>query len=443
MSTKRKAPGKLAAPVVSRSARNPYKSTIDESKTSVSRPDAALPASSAPETIEISSDPGSDDEDISDVEDEKYTVAAASLVNGQKKSQPQINGTVKTDGGAAETSDDNGGGEEEEEGTSPSFGELLRGNDAIDVAALLQQQQNNSSLTSGRGASVAGGRRLRPAALAAQLPTHQSLTTVLTQALRTDDVDMLELCLDTPDSAVVRNTVEGIDSALAGTLLTKLAARLYRKPGRAGSLMLWVQWTLIAHGGALASQPKIVQGLGGLQKVLAERSRGLNSLLALKGKLDLLEGQMNMRRSTQRRRHRGGAGGRRGIDEDEDEDGDEEDEDVIYVEGEADNSSDKALSNGHLRSRRSAADDDDDDAEARLLNGAIADSSDEDDDSDAEDDDGDDDNDAQESLDEDDVDHDDVDDGGDESMGEDEESDVDAAPPSKVQKVGKSFSKRK
>lgn len=417
MSTKRKAPGKLAAPAVKPSAKTPYKSTIDEAKTSVSRPDA-LPASAAPETIEISSDPGSDDEDLSDEEQQEEETVPATQVNGQKKKQPHTNGTAPKLFAAEDKGAESSGEEDGEEGTSPSFGELLRGNDAIDVAALMQSSNTSSKAIVRRPRTA-----LAP-------PTHQSLTTVLTQALRTDDADLLESCLTTADSLVVRNTVEGIDSTLAGTLLNKLAARLYRKPGRAGSLMAWVQWTLIAHGGALASQPKVVQGLGGLQKVLAERSKGLTSLLALKGKLDLLEGQMNMRRNPQRRSRRT----RGGEDAEEDED---EDEDVIWVEGEVDNSSEKALSNGH-RSRKGALDDDDED---RLLNGVIADSSDDDDDSEGEDDDDDEDG-AEESLDEDDVDHDDVDD-GDESMGEDEESDVEAAPPSKVQKVGKSFSKRK
>lgn len=417
MATKRKAPGKLAAPVVSRSAKNPYKSTIDEAKTSVSRTDA-LPVSTQ-ETIDISSDASSNDEDLSDEEDEledqdeqEQQRAVTTQVNGLKG--PHINGTAADK--AAESSDDG------EEATSPSFGELLRGNEAIDVAALIQQSSNISSKAVARRRPSASG----PI-------SHQSLTTVLTQALKTDDVDLLESCLATSDSAVIRNTVEGIDSTLAGTLLNKLAARLYRKPGRAGSLMSWVQWALIAHGGALASQPKVVQGLGGLQKVLAERSKGLNSLLALKGKLDLLEGQMKMRRNPQRRR----LGARQGDGaDDEDED---EDEDVIWVEGEVDNSSEKALSNGHL-SRRGALDEDDD-GEGRPMNGVIADSSDEDDDSEGENYE-DEDEEAEESLDEDEVDHNDVDD-GDESMGEDEESEVDAAPPSKVQKVGKSFSKRK
>ncbi|UNI16073.1 Small subunit (SSU) processome component [Purpureocillium takamizusanense] len=409
MSTKRKAPAKLAAPAVRSSAKVPTKATVNEAKASVSNTDAIQ--SSQMETIEISSDEPSD-EDLSDDEEEDQPAKT----NGEAAPAPAaVNGKpAGRDGADPEESDG--------EPTSPSFGELLRDNGAIDVPALLQQ-----SSAAGSNAAV---QRPRTAIVP---PSHQSLTTVLTQALKTDDTDLLESCLHTTDLTTIRNTIERIDSSLAGTLLTSLAARLYRRPGRAGNLMTWVQWTLVSHGGALASQPKVVQSLSSLQKVLAERAKGLNSLLALKGKLDLLDGQMDLRRKMQR----GSALPQLG-------DAGEDDEDVIWVEGESDN---KEPANGALRPRRrrnqhSDDEEDDEDETGPLANGVVGDSEDEedDDDDDVEEDDSEG-EDGDEPLDEDEVDHDDVD----ESMGEDEESDVEAAaPPSKVQKMARSpFSKRK
>ncbi|CAH0048552.1 unnamed protein product [Clonostachys solani] len=402
MSTKRKAPGKLAAPTVKSSARRATKSVIDESRTSVAGTDA-LP-SSQQDAIEISSDEASDD---GFTDEEEAAIADESMTGTEA---PQLNGNHVGKPSRAAEDDGESGGEDGEE-TSPSFGELLRGNEAtIDVPALLQQSSGASNAVS------------QPARAAIVPPSHQSLTTVLTQALRTDDVDLLESCLHTTDRFTIQNTIENIDSALAGSLLNKLAARLYRRPGRAGTLMTWVQLTLIAHGGALASQPKVIQSLSGLQKVLTERSKGLNSLLALKGKLDMLEGQMDLRRRMQR------TSGAIGQGEDEDEE-----EDVVWVEGEAE---DEELGSG-LKSRRRRVTEDSDDSDVPALNGTIGESSDEDDDFEEEIDDSEDE--GESLLDEDEVDHDDVDD----SMGEDEESDVEAAPPSKVQKVAKSFSKRK
>jgi U3 small nucleolar RNA-associated protein 5 len=181
--------------------------------------------------------------------------------------------------------------------------------------------------------------------------------------------------------------------------------------------MTWIQWTLVAHGGAIASQPKVLHGLSGLQKVLAERSKGLSSLLALKGKLDMLESQMDLRKRMQQSTRK--AQGE--VDEDEEE------EDVIWVEGETND-------NG-THSKRRALEDDEDDM-APTANGFLGES-DDDDESDAEEED-DDDEEAVELLDEDEVDHEDVDD----SMAEDDESDAEPAPPAKVQKVSRAFSKR-
>ncbi|KAM0447653.1 hypothetical protein ACHAO4_008794 [Trichoderma viride] len=410
MSTpKRKAAAKLATPVVKPDARRATKNTIDESRTTVAGTDALQ--SSPADPIEISDDADSD-EDLSDMDEDVNEEAEAgkgaepqSLANGPQNQNPK--------------KDDAEDGESDAEGTSPSFGELLRGNEIIDVNALLQQSAADSI------AAVESSRS------AIAPPTHQSLTTVLTQALKSDDTDLLESCLHTTDIPTIQNTIERIDSSLAGVLLNKLAARLHRRPGRAGTLMTWVQWTLVAHGGALAAQPKLLHDLNSLQKVLAERAKGLNSLLALKGKLDILEGQMELRRKMQRSA---------GLLQDGDDDVD--DDDVIYVEGEEkDAEKDAAAANG-TRSRRrggaskAARDEDEDEEDDRVLNGFIGDSEDEEEGSEQ----GDDESEAgEEPLDEDEVDFDDVD----ESMGEDDESDAEVAPPTKVQKVTRSFGKKK
>ncbi|EEY16812.1 conserved hypothetical protein [Verticillium alfalfae VaMs.102] len=151
--------------------------------------------------------------------------------------------------------------------------------------------------------------------------------------------------------------------------------------------MTWVKWTLVAHGGALALQPKVLDRLVALQKVLNERARGLPSLLALKGKLDMLDAQMQLRQSRQR-------GGGRGVDEEEEEGDDDEDEEgAIYVEGEeADVDVAIAEANGALLALEEGDDDDVEEGES--------------------------DDDGEEVLDEDDVDHLDVED----SMDEDEDS---------------------
>ena len=197
-----------------------------------------------------------------------------------------------------------------------SFGDLLKANarSTIDVSTALALSHEPQSLAPTHGNP--------PSTLQ---PAYQglSLGTVLTQALRTNDTALLETCFHTHDLANIRATVERLESSFASTLLQKLAERLHNRPGRAGSLMVWIQWTLVAHGGYLAGQPDVMRKLRGLQRVVKERASSLRELLGLKGKLDMLEAQMNLRRSMIQRR-------RRVQDQKND---DEIDEAVIYVEG--------------------------------------------------------------------------------------------------------------
>jgi U3 small nucleolar RNA-associated protein 5 len=89
------------------------------------------------------------------------------------------------------------------------------------------------------------------------VPSTSSLGTVLTQALRTNDHELLDTCLRVVDVDSIYATVERLPSPLVGNLISKLAERLHKKPGRAGVLMIWVQWSLAAHGAYLASSPQL------------------------------------------------------------------------------------------------------------------------------------------------------------------------------------------
>jgi U3 small nucleolar RNA-associated protein 5 len=86
--------------------------------------------------------------------------------------------------------------------------------------------------------------------------------------------------------------------------------------------MVWIQWAIIAHGGYLAGQPEIKKRLAALHRVIEARAQGLQPLLQLKGKLDMLAAQFDLRRDEQERNAR--------------EEEDEEDAVAIYVEGESD-----------------------------------------------------------------------------------------------------------
>jgi U3 small nucleolar RNA-associated protein 5 len=265
-------------------------------------PKEVIEISSAEESSSYysSSDDEAEEETGAGAQEEAVVADATPAANGHKDDEEDM----AVEDGTAEPEE-------------PSFGERLQHHEpeptpvthVVDVEAAFEDPSADS------GALAPA----KPHTLAA--PSTASLGTVLTQALRTNDKDLLDSCLRINDVDTIYATVERLPSPLVGNLLQKLAERLYKKPGRAGMLMVWVQWSLAAHGGYLASQPQLVKQLATLNKVLKERASGLQPLLSLKGRLDMLQAQLELRKRNQRR------------------DQDDEEEAVIYVEGEDDDSS--------------------------------------------------------------------------------------------------------
>ena len=202
-----------------------------------------------------------------------------------------------------------------EEHEEPSFGDMMRANapEPVDVQATFED-------LNAQALAPVGERQL-------SLPPGMTLTTVLTQSLRTNDVNLLETCFHERNLDTVRATIERLDSSLAITLIQKLAERLYSRPGRAGRMMVWIQWTAVAHGGYIASQPEVIKKLAELRRVVDDRANSLQALLKLKGKLDMLEAQTNLRKSMQ-------AMSRMASSADDDDE-----EAVIYVEGQEESDS--------------------------------------------------------------------------------------------------------
>lgn len=246
---------------------------------------------------------------------------------GETKSQKQSS-PAQVEARALE--EDNSEEPEEPQGANePSFGEVLRANAPapVDVQAAFAAPDEQALAP--------------PGEKVLDLPSGMSLGTVLTQSLRTNDVHLLETCFHVKELSTVRATIERLDSSLATVLLQRLAERLHSRPGRAGTLMVWIQWTLVAHGGYLANQPELMKRLTSLYQVVNDRANSLQSLLSLKGKLDMLEAQMNLRRNMQARSRALTA-----LDENEEEG-------VIYVEGQEESDSEIEVANqvklGHVQ----------------------------------------------------------------------------------------------
>lgn len=213
-------------------------------------------------------------------------------------------GRAHTNGVHPEAEANTGDAEDDEPTDEPTFGDLLRAQapEQIEVPA----SDPNVALVHTPG-GISGA--LAP-------PSAASLGTVLTQALRSNDHQLLESCLSVTNLQNIRATIERLPSVHAATLLRRLAERIHRRPGRAGSMMIWVQWTVVAHGGYLASQPSTMKEVRELYRVVKLRATGLQPLLALKGKLDMLSAQVALRQ----KRTAAPSGNR--------------EEDVIYVEDE-------------------------------------------------------------------------------------------------------------
>lgn len=263
------------------------KTHVDESKTVV------VNGGSQPVTIDISSSEDDEDDDEEEEEEEED--------DEEDENQERPSHDTKADEAeeedASEESDEEmvdaeeqiadeqaNGDEEMAEAEEPTFGELLASKHPheISIASALQSDPSATALTVKSGIPT--------------IPSGMSLGTVLTQALRTNDHNLLERCLHTLDINIVKNTIQRLDSNLAGVLLGKLAERLASRPGRYGNLITWVQWTCIAHGGAIAAQPDVTAKVRTLYQVLGQRAKTLDNLLLLKGKLDMLDAQLSYRK---------------------------------------------------------------------------------------------------------------------------------------------------
>jgi U3 small nucleolar RNA-associated protein 5 len=259
---------------------------------------------------------GHGDVDMADAEQDVIEISSSAEEESEDEVEDETEASALT--GDAATADNGHAPDEDEtvDAEELSFGDRLRTQDPEPVReSRIVDVESAFDGTSAQPRALTTTSQNRPLSA----PSLNSLGTVLTQALRTNDQDLLESCLRNVDVDAIYATVERLPSPLIGTLLQKLAERLHKKPGRAGMLMVWVQWSLAAHGGYLASQPQLVKQLSALNKVLKERASGLQPLLSLKGRLDMLQAQLDLRKRNQRRAAN-----------------DDEEEAVIYVEGEDD-----------------------------------------------------------------------------------------------------------
>ena len=275
-STKDSIPYKFSA-TPQRSAKESSQRQQDDTKANVGHVDGDFNTTRAsPEVVEISSGDSEDEDDEEDTgdpireDDGKGKLGDQEVENGDNTSTT-LNGRPHT---GVESDDESGSHAQDKpepdvlktEDEEPSFGDLLRarGGETVDISGQEDPEQPAQATNPRRNLAT---------------PSANSLGTVLSQALRTNDVSLLESCLHVSNLHEIRATIERLPSPQASTLLQKCAERMHKRPGRAGSLMVWIQWTIVSHGGYLATQPAVMHELNQLYRVVKTRATALPSLL--------------------------------------------------------------------------------------------------------------------------------------------------------------------
>ncbi|KAJ3305032.1 Hsp90 cochaperone shq1 [Kappamyces sp. JEL0829] len=121
-----------------------------------------------------------------------------------------------------------------------------------------------------------------------------SLQALLTQAIHSGDVQLLEKALAVSDRKIIHATIRKMSSPHVLQLLDQLVVRLQKRPNRAGSLVEWIRASLLHHSGYLLSVPHLTQRLGSLYRTLNARHDALTRLMRLSGRLDMISSQMDV-----------------------------------------------------------------------------------------------------------------------------------------------------
>ena len=115
-----------------------------------------------------------------------------------------------------------------------------------------------------------------------------SLSALLSQALRADDAALIERCLSVNDRTTIANTVSRLSASNAMKLLSECAARAQAKPGSGERCARWARTILLHHAGYASSAPKARATLLKLSQTIESHVSMQGSLQALLGRLELV-----------------------------------------------------------------------------------------------------------------------------------------------------------
>lgn len=168
--------------------------------------------------------------------------------------------------------------DEEEEQAEPSLWEKIR-------ELELSQARRGDQFEGGGEEEAAAFRRSLPAGRA---PKADSLAGLLSQAVRANDVPLLERCMSVSDESIIGRTVKALAPDEAVAFLALAVERLQSRPQHGLQLARWIKAVLHAHASYLASASKASSAITALYQMVESRLSLYRPLLQLSGRLDLL-----------------------------------------------------------------------------------------------------------------------------------------------------------
>ncbi|KAI8387367.1 WD40-repeat-containing domain protein [Blakeslea trispora] len=158
----------------------------------------------------------------------------------------------------------------------PSIEQRLQSLDVVDAATSTKSKKNNKKK-------------------AIDTPSAGSLQTVLVQALHSSDIQLLEACLQHTKVEVINSTVKRLPTQYLIPLLQEVIQRFQEKPARAPALLVWIKSILLIHTAYLMTVPDLVGKLSNFYQALDTRLGVFPKLLALRGRLDIVQSQVNVK----------------------------------------------------------------------------------------------------------------------------------------------------
>jgi U3 small nucleolar RNA-associated protein 5 len=130
-----------------------------------------------------------------------------------------------------------------------------------------------------------------------QIPTADSLVTLLEQALQSGDAALLEQCLLCTNTEIIDATTQRLPTHRILVLLKTLVNKFEKRPSRGLLVTQWLSFILRHHIAFLITVPDLSKQLAGLSQLLEQRLSSYSRLTTLSGRLDLLMSQVTSQKN--------------------------------------------------------------------------------------------------------------------------------------------------